>query len=423
MNITTFSSFRSRNFRLFFYGQSISLVGTWMQKTAVSWVIYSITQSKVMLGITVFATLFPTAVFSLFGGIAADRYNRHKMLLLTQVLSLVQALMLTAAIVFFRQDAVVTIIILSAVLGTINGYDIPARQSLVRELVPDERNLPNALALNSSMVNLSKLIGPTIAGFAIESLGDKVCFGLNALSFIPVIISLLAMRLPKHQTIPKMERNMLREFRESFAFINNTPSIKTVIVLVGAMSLLVLPFSTLTPAFAKEIFQGNATTFGVIDGFIGMGAFVGAIFLASLREGANLAKVLAINAGIFGIGLVAFSFCSSLPLALLVIAIAAFGMMSIVTVSNTLIQMNAPMLLRGRVISVFIMVFSGMLPLGSLLVGGVSHFIGVQQTVMWEGVLGFIIAMIYGRYLRKAKLRAAEAACMENQPEELLTQA
>ncbi|MEO6834166.1 MAG: MFS transporter [Chitinophagaceae bacterium] len=423
MNITTFSSFRSRNFRLFFYGQGLSLVGTWMQKTAVSWVIYSITQSKFMLGLTVFATLFPTAVFSLLGGIAADRYNRHKLLLLTQVLSLVQALLLTAAIVFFREEAVVLVIILSAVLGTINGYDIPARQSLVRELVLDERNLPNALALNSSMVNLSKLIGPTIAGFAIEHLGDKVCFGLNALSFIPVIISLLAMRLPKPESQPKKERNMLREFKESFAYIKHTPSIKTVIILVGAMSFFALPFSTLTPAFAKDIFHGTASTFGVIDGFIGLGAFVGAIFLASLKEGANLAKVLAINAGIFGVGLVVFSFCESLPLALFVIAVSAFGMMSIVTVSNTLIQMNVPALLRGRVISVFIMVFSGMLPLGSLLVGGVSHYIGVQQTVLWEGVLGFIIAMIYGRYLRKTKLRATETECMENQPEGLLTQA
>lgn len=423
MNITTFSSFRSRNFRLFFYGQGISLVGTWMQKTAVSWVVYSITQSKFMLGLTVFATLFPTAIFSLLRGIAADRYNRHKLLLLTQFLSLIQALLLTAAIVFFKQEAVVLIIVLSAVLGIINGYDVPARQSLVRELVLDERNLPNALALNSSMVNLSKLIGPTIAGFAIETLGDKVCFGLNALSFVPVIISLLAMRLPKQDARPKKDRNMLLEFKESFAYIKHTPTIKTVIILVGAMSLFVLPFSTLTPAFAKEIFHGNASTFGVIDGFIGLGAFVGAIFLASLKEGANLAKVLAINAGIFGIGLVVFSFCENFPIALFVLTISAFGMMSIVTVSNTLIQMNVATALRGRVISVFIMVFSGMLPLGSLLVGGISHYIGVQQTVMWEGILGFIIAMIYGRYLRKVKLRAAEAACMENQPEALLTQA
>ena len=176
-------------------GQSISLLGTWMQKTAVSWVVYSLTQSKFMLGVSVFASLFPTAMVSLYGGIIADRYNRYKILLSTQILSFLQAVLLTLAIVFYKQDTVWVIIILSAVLGFINGFDVPARQSLIRELVTDKNNLPNALALNSSMVNLSKLIGPAVAGFVLEKYSDQVCFGSNAISFIPVIISLLLILL------------------------------------------------------------------------------------------------------------------------------------------------------------------------------------------------------------------------------------
>jgi len=207
MNLKTFNSFKSRNFRLFFMGQSVSLLGTWMQKTAVSWVVYSITQSKFMLGVTVFATLFPTALFSLYGGIIADRYSRYKVLLTTQVVSLIQAILLTLAFVFFKQYAVWEIIILSAVLGIINGFDMPARQSLVREMVDDKADLPNALALNSSMVNLSKLIGPAIAGFVLERFGDAVCFGMNAISFIPVIISLTMMNLPKQAPKPKADKN------------------------------------------------------------------------------------------------------------------------------------------------------------------------------------------------------------------------
>jgi MFS family permease len=269
-------------------GQSVSLVGTWMQKTAVSWVVYSLTRSKFMLGVTVFATLFPTALVSLYGGIVADRYNRYKVLLSTQIISLLQAVLLTLAIVFFKQYAVWEIIILSAMLGIINGFDGPARQSLVRELVENKEDLPNALALNSSMVNLSKLIGPAIAGFILERFGDATCFGFNAISFIPVIISLLLMKLPKQELKPKTDKNLKKEFAEAFFYIKNTPVVISVIIFVGVISLLVLPFSTLTPVFAKDIFKGSASTLGIIDGVIGFGAFIGALFLASLKQGRNL---------------------------------------------------------------------------------------------------------------------------------------
>ena len=403
MKISTFNSFKNRNFRLFFAGQSLSLIGTWMQKTAVSWVVYSITQSKFMLGVSVFATLFPTAVFSIFGGITADRHSRYKVLLTTQVLSLIQAILLTIAIIFFQEYAVTLIITLSVVLGIINSFDVPSRQSLVREMIADPLDLPNALALNSSMVNLSKLLGPALAGFVLERFGDQICFGLNALSFIPVIISLLLMKLPKYEKKAHQNQSIIKALTEAFVYLRNNIAISSVIFFTGLMSFFVLPFSTLTPVFAKDIYNGSAATLGVLDGIIGFGAFLGAIYLASLQKGTNLNVILARNSLIFGIGLVLFSYTVSFHLALFFIAIAAFGMMAIRTLTNTIVQVNVPNEFRGRVISIYLMVLTSMMPLGSLMVGGIAHYIGVQLTVLLQGITAIIIAFLYFNYLRKTK--------------------
>ncbi len=405
MNFTTFSSFKNRNFRLFFMGQSISLLGTWMQKTAVSWVVYSLTQSKVMLGVSVFASLLPTALVSLYGGIIADRHSRYKILLATQILAFLQAILLTLAIVFYKENSVWIIISLSAVLGLINGFDVPARQSLIRELVVDKNNLPNALALNSSMVNLSKLIGPTIAGFVLEKYSDQACFASNAISFIPVIISLLLIKLPEPKIIAKKEKNLKREFTEAFLYIKKTPAISSIIIFSGIISFLVFPFSTLTPVFAKDIFHGSASTLGVIDGVIGFGAFVSALFLASLKHGTDLNKILARSTVIFAIGLMLFSQTTLYPLALVFISIGAFGMMPIRTLSNTIVQVNVPNHFRGRVISIYFMVLTTMVPFGSLMISAISHYIGVQTTVLAEGFIALIIAIFYGRYLKRERLK------------------
>lgn len=404
MNITTFDSFKNKNFRLFFAGQSLSLIGTWMQKTAVSWVVYTLTQSKFMLGVSVFATLFPTAVFSIFGGITADRHNRYKILLTTQVLSLIQAVLLTLSIVFFKQFTVPAIIILSILLGVINSFDVPARQSLVRELIEDKSNLPNALALNSSMVNLSKLIGPALAGFILEQFGDQICFGINAFSFIPVIISLLLMKLPKTEKKVKIKKGIRHEFSESIDYIKSNNKMSSVMIFTGLMSFFVLPFSTLTPVFAKDIFNGSAATLGVLDGIIGLGAFIGALYLASLKNETNLNIVLASNSIVFGVGLILFSYTFNFHLALVFIIIAAFGMMSIRTLTNTIIQVNVPNEFRGRVISIYLMILTSMMPLGSLLVGGISHYIGVQLTVLIQGIIAIIIACLFFKYLKNTKV-------------------
>jgi len=410
MNINTFKAFGSRNYRLFFFGQSVSLMGTWMQKTAVSWVVYELTHSKFMLGMTLFASMFPSFLFSFLGGVAADRYDRFRLLLTTQVASMIQAILLTL-LIFFGHYNVWEIIALSVMLGVINAFDVPARQSLVYDMVDDKADLPNALALNSSMVNLSRLIGPGIAGLIIEKLGNDVCFGLNAISFVAVIGSLMMMKLPK-QEIKAHTKNVIAELKEGFIYVKNTPDISLIILMLAAISLFVLPYGTLIPVYAKDIFKGTASTFGVIDSVIGLGAFSGAIFLASLKPGHNLKKILAINTLIFGTGLVLFSHETVYPLALLFSVLSGFGMMSQITISNTLIQTNVAPEMRGRVISLYAMAFFGMQPLGGLLIGTVSQWIGVQNTILAEGCIALIIGLLHFRFMKKNKSTKQEQALL-----------
>jgi MFS family permease len=421
MKITTLSAFRSRNYRLYFVGQSVSLIGTWMQKTAVSWVIYSLTHSKFMLGVTLFSTMFPSFLLSFIGGVVSDRYNRFKLLLLTQIASMIQAVLLTG-LIFFGHYLVWEIIALSVLLGIINAFDVPARQSLVYEMVDNKSDLPNALALNSSMVNLSRLIGPAIAGLVIEKLGDDICFALNALSFVAVIISLLLMKLPPY--VSRLHtKNVFGELREGLVYIKKTPAISSVLGMLALISLFVLPFSTLLPVYAKDIFHGTASTFGIIDSFIGLGAFSGAIFLASLKPGKNLRKILAINTFVFGTGLVLFSHATIYPLALTFVTIGAFGMMSQITISNTLIQTTVDPSMRGRVISFYAMAFFGMQPVGGLVIGAISQHAGVENTVLGEGIMAILIGLLHVRYLKKFRSSKKPPAIVEPQTIEIAIQA
>jgi len=382
-----------------------------MQKTAVSWVIYTLTHSTLMLGVTLFASQFPSFLFSLYGGVVSDRYNRYKVLLTTQVLSLVQAVLL-ATLILLKHYEVWEILSLSVFLGVINAFDVPARQSLVYEMIDDKDDLPNALALNSSMVNLSRLIGPGIAGIILEKVGDGACFLLNALSFVAVITSLLMMRLPKYISKPHT-KNVFGELKEGYSYIKRTPEILFVIIMLMFISLFVLPYSTLIPFYARDVFHGTASTFGIIDSFIGLGAFSGAIFLASIRPGHDLKKILAINTLVFGTGLVLFSHENHYILALLFSALAGFGMMSQITISNTLLQTTADVKMRGRVISFYAMAFFGMQPLGGLLIGWISKWIGTKDTMLGEGVIALIIGMVHFMFLRRARLKTKQTPIIE----------
>ena len=417
VKITTFDAFKSRNYRLYFAGQSVSLIGTWMQKTAVSWVVYSLTQSKFMLGLSLFASMFPSFVFSFIGGVVSDRYNRYRVLLATQIGSMLQAGLLTL-LVLSEHYTVWEILVLSSILGVINAFDVPARQSLVNEMVDDKKYLPNALALNSSMVNLSRLIGPAIAGLILEKFGDVFCFGLNALSFVAVIASILMMRLPSLQKTHD-EKNILQDIKDGWNYLKQTKSIRFIIIMLALVSLFVLPFSTLIPVYAKDIFKGSASTFGIIDSMIGLGAFGGAIFLASLKSGKNLRKILAVNTILFGAGLVLFSYMRFYPAALFCAMLAGFGMMSQITISNTIIQTTVSPNMRGRMISFYAMAFFGMQPLGGLIVGSVSQWIGVPATVLAEGCVALLIGALHFRFLKRNKLKVVVKNIQPVQPQEI----
>ncbi len=399
----TFRAFASRNYRLYFLGQSISLIGTWMQRTAVYWLIYEHTHSAFMLGFAVFAAQFPSFVLSPLGGVVSDRYNRYRVLLFTQIASLVQAILLTLVIVF-TSYTVTEILSLSVLLGMINAFDVPARQAMINDMIDNKEDLPNAIALNSSMVNLARLIGPAISGIILEKFGAGICFGINSISFVVVIISILCMRFPVFVK-QRHEKNAVQELREGFGYLKQTPSIGLVILMLACVSLLVLPFTALLPVYAKNIFSGGASVFGYLNSAIGMGAVGGAIFLASVKAGVNLKKILFINLLIFGISLICFSHLTNFPVALFFLMLAGFGMMSQTTISNTIIQTSASPQMRGRVISYFAMAFFGMQPLGGLLIGTVSHHIGVQDTLAGSGVAAVVIAIVFLPFLRKEVLK------------------
>lgn len=355
-----------------------------------------------MLGIAVFATQFPSFLFSIIGGVVSDRYDRFKVLLLTQAASLVQAVMLTA-LIYVDPSAVWSIIALSVLLGIINAFDVPARQALIYTIVDNKEHLPNAIALNSSMVHAARLAGPAVAGIILEKLGPATCFALNSLSFIVVIASLLMMKLPPWKKYED-RNNVVTDLKNGFEYLKNTPSIANVMLMLACVSFFSLPYITLLPVYAKEVFHGQASTFGYLNSFVGLGALSGAIFLASLKPGTNLKKVLFINTLLFAVGLILFSHMKNFPWALMFIAVAGFGMMSQTTISNTLIQTTVAPAMRGRVISYYAMAFFGMQPIGGLLVGSIAHYIGAPDTVLFQGLATLAIALLFLPFLRRREL-------------------
>jgi MFS family permease len=415
-----FSAFQSKNYRLYFFGQSFSLVGTWMQRTAVYWLVYDLSKSPFILGVAVFCAQFPSFLLSIMGGVVADRYNRYRVMMIAQVFSLIQALIL-ALLIFNGEYEVWQILALSILLGIINAFDVPARQALIYDIVGNKEHLPNAIALNSTMVNVARLIGPAISGIVLERLGAELCFLTNAFSFVIVIISLLFMRLPVF--VPRERINSITtDLKEGLHYLRNTPNIRNVMLMLACVSLLSLPFVTLLPIYARDIFNGGASTFGMLNSFVGLGAVACALFLASMSPGTNLKKVLFRCTILFGAGLMTFAYISSFPIALACIALAGFGMMAQTTISNTLIQTTVAPAMRGRVISYYAMAFFGMQPLGGLLVGAASHQVGAPVTVFFQGAATLMVAFVFFPFLRRdillrkqrMKLKQLEEQAVEN---------
>jgi MFS family permease len=395
--LNVFRAFRSLNYALYFVGRAVSQFGTWMQRTAVVWVVYSITHSAFLIGVAIFAEQFPSFLFSIFGGVAADRYDRYKVIKITQIASMMQSVML-AALVFTEHAPVWAILVLSVVLGIINAFDVPARQALVNDVVADPADLPNALSLTTATASLAQLMGPALSGIVISAFSASACFLINAASFGGVLVSLLLMKLPVHAP-KKFKKNVVAEFAEGFAYLREKPDIGLVILMLAIISLLVLPYNTVLPVFAKVIFKGNAATFGYITSFVGLGAVAGTIFLASRRPGAHLKRILFFSTIIMGAGLIFFSQLKSFPIAMFFAALTGFGAIAQFTVCNIYVQSHSSPQMRGRAIGILLMAIFGMLPLGSVVVGFVSQHIGAPATVLGESINALLVALLFARFL------------------------
>lgn len=373
-----------------------------MQQTAVIWIIYTTTHAASMIGVAAFAQLFPTFLLSILGGVITDRYSRYRILLFTQIAAMIQAILL-AALIFANCYVVWEILSLSVLLGAINALDVPARQTIVHEMVNDKEDLANAISLNSAMANLAKLIGPALSGLILQRFGAGTCFAINAGSYIAVISSLLLMKLPASQASP-IKKKVISELVEGFNYLRQMPAITLVILLITFLSLLILPYDTLEPVFAKVVFKGNATTYGYISSSIGLGALTGTLLIASAPKGINLRKVVLTSIAILAIGLILFSQMGTLKLALPFALILGIGSITPISTSIAIIQMEAHPQMRGRVMGYVVLAFFGMLPLGSLLISTLSQKIGAPATMLCQGIAALLIATaFYGLFGKDTK--------------------
>lgn len=380
----TFRALQYRNYKLFFGGQLISLIGTWMQNIAMIWLVYRLTNSAFLLGVVGFSSQFPTFLISPFAGVLADRLNRHRMLIATQTLAMIQASIL-AILTLTSTITVPYIIALSIFLGLINAFDTPTRQSFVLEMIENKEDLGNAIALNSSMFNSARLIGPSIAGVVIAAIGEGLCFLLNALSFVAVILALLAMRIVPRKHTPHAT-GVLKGFADGFKYVYGFAPIKYILLLLALVSIMGMPYTVLMPVVARDILHGGPRTLGFLMGSIGVGALTGALSLASRESVRGLVKWIPTAATIFGTGLIMFSFSHNLALSMTLLFVTGFGMMVQMASSNTIIQTVSDDDKRGRVMSFYAMAFMGMAPFGSLLAGTLASNIGVPGTLLISGI-------------------------------------
>lgn len=392
-----FRALRYRNYRLFFIGQGISLIGTWMQQVAMSWLVYSLTNSAMLLGIVSFAGLIFTFIISPFAGVIVDRLDRRRILMTTQALAMAQALAL-AVVVLTGHAAIWNLIVLSATLGAINAFDMPGRQSFVLELVDDRADLGNAIALNSSLFNAARLIGPSIAGMLVALVGEGMCFMINGLSFIAVLACLAAIRITPGIAVTEHER-FFRGMKSGMNYTLGFAPIKYTLLQISLAALVAMPYPVLMPIFAKEILKGDANTLGLLMAGSGVGAVVGAILLAARKSVRGLVKTIIMATLIFGLGLMSFAFSPFLWLSILCMAITGFGMVTQMAASNTFLQLIADDDKRGRVMSFYIMAFMGLAPFGSLLFGWLASTIGAPFTLLAGGICCVVGGVVFaGRF-------------------------
>ncbi|HEX4348004.1 MAG TPA: MFS transporter [Vicinamibacterales bacterium] len=374
-----------RNYRLFFGGQVVSLVGTWITTTATNWLVYRLTGSALLLGVVGFAGQFPAFLLGPFAGIFVDRWDRHRLLVVTQTISMLQSFAL-AVLTLSGRITVEWVIVLSIVQGVVNAFDMPGRQAFLLTMIESRDDLGNAIALNSSMVNVARLLGPSIAGIIIAATNEGWCFLIDGVSYIAVIIALLRMTIPVVAPRTTKRPGAYQQFHEGFQYAFGFHPIRSIILLLAVVSLVGVPYSVLMPVFATEVFHGGPHTLGFLMTASGCGALVGALWLASRKSVIGLGRIIPIATALFGAGLIAFSFSRALWLALPCLTLAGFGFIVQMAASNTVIQTIVDDEKRGRVMSFYMMAFLGTAPFGSLIAGSLSSRIGAPHTLQVGGV-------------------------------------
>ena len=360
---------------------------------AISWLVYHLTNSALLLGLVGFFSQIPSFFLTPFTGVFVDRWNRHRILVITQTLSMIQAFVL-AFLTLTGSINILSIILLSLSLGLINAFDMPARQAFVIEMVEKKEDLPNAIALNSSLVNVARFIGPAIAGLLVAAVGEGLCFLINGISYVAVIVALLAMKVNKITRRVSIN-NISKEIKEGFKYSFGFAPIRSILLLLGLVSLIGMPYLVLMPIFAKDILHGGANTLGFLMAAAGIGALVGGIYLASRKSVLGLGKILTFATAIFGLGLIIFAFSKNLYFSLSMMLVSGFGMLLQIAASNTLLQTITEDDKRGRVMSFFTMAFMGMSPFGNLIAGAMADKIGAPNTVLISGGICIIGAIIF----------------------------
>jgi len=398
---TIFRSLQYRNYRLFFTGQSLSLVGTWMQRIAMPWLVYHMTGSAFLLGLVSFAGQIPTFILAPFGGVLTDRWSRYRVLLVTQIISLVQAFIL-AILALTGVIQVWHIVVLSVILGSVNAFDVPSRHSFVIEMVEKKEDLGNAIALNSMMFNGARLIGPSLAGLVLATTGEGVCFLINAISYIFVILSLLMMRTVKREPVKK-KGNLLKDLKEGLDYTFGFAPIKYLIYLLAVVNLMGASYQVLVPVFAKEILHGGSDTFGFLMGAAGFGALIGAVYLASRETVLKLGRLIPASTALFSLGLIVLSFSKLFILSGILMVFIGLGLMLQTASSNTILQTITDDDKRGRVMSFYTLAIMGTAPFGSLLGGFLAKTIGTPYTILTGGICCMAGAIFFMKKLPELK--------------------
>lgn len=393
-----------RNFRLFLFGQSISLIGTWMQQVAMAWLIYRLTNSAYLLGVFGFLSQIPSLVCSPLAGVFADRWRRHRALLVTQCLAMTQAVLLVLLVMFFKNDqnVVLPLMGLGIFLGIVNAFDMPLRQSFLVEMVPHREHLSNAIALNSTIVNGARLVGPSLAGVMIAMGGEQECFLLNALSYVPVLWALFSMRdLPPRGARP--EGSVMAHMKEGLAYAYRVRPLRVLLGMMGVVSFLSMSMSVLMPVFARDILNGDANTQGFLMGASGLGALMAALSLAARKSVLGLGNVIMFSTAIFGVGQILFSYSENVWWSAGILVVTGCSMMLHMAACNTLIQTIVEEGKRGRVMSLYTMSFLGVAPLGSLASGSLASRIGAPTTVWIAGIICLVVSVYFALQLTELR--------------------